>query len=161
MVEMTENEQRTGGGAEAADAQMPLAHVAHARAEVLVVDDDPEINQLVGAYAELAGFHYRAAHTGNAALDEVRRRMPRVIVLDLMLPDLDGMEVCRRVKSEAATAQVPVIILTALESDMSRVRGLECGAAEYLTKPFDPDQLMQIISRHGGDQQSPIAPSRH
>ena len=119
--------------------------------DVLVVEDDPDINQLVGAYAQLAGFTYRAAHTGGAALAEVDRRKPTVIVLDLMLPDLDGLEVCRRVKSGGRNADVPVIILTALESDASRRRGAEVGAAEYLTKPFDPDTLMRVITRYATD----------
>ena len=132
-----------GGGGDAAGEGAPPAPQV-----VLVVEDDPEINQLVGAYAQLAGFEYRAAHTGSAALAEVSRLKPRVIVLDLMLPDLDGLEVCRRVKSERGNADVPVIILTALESEASRRRGAECGATEYLTKPFDPDVLMRVIARH-------------
>ena len=117
------------------------------RPDVLVVEDDPEINQLVGAYAEMAGFRYRSALTGNAALAEVRRRPPSVIVLDLMLPDVDGLEVCRRVRSEFVVENVPVIILTALESEQTRRSGRECGASEYLTKPFDPEQLMATIAR--------------
>ena len=118
------------------------------RYDVLVVEDDPEINQLVGAYAELAGFRYRSALTGSAALAEVRRSRPQVIVLDLMLPDIDGLEVCRRVRAEFGKGDVPVIILTALESEQTRRSGIECGASEYLTKPFDPEQLMSTISKH-------------
>src|SRR5207248_9402743 len=86
---------------------------------VLVVEDDPEINELVGAYAQIAGFSYRAALDGNSALDQVKRHPPDVIVLDLMLPDLDGFEICRRVKSEPATRQLSAIILTAPDSDKS------------------------------------------
>jgi DNA-binding response OmpR family regulator len=123
---------------------------ADGRLDVLVVEDDPEINQLVGAYAELAGYRYRAALTGNAALAEVHRRRPRVIVLDLMLPDIDGLEVCRRVRKECSDGEVPVIILTALESEQTRRSGRECGAAEYLTKPFDPEKLMETIARYAG-----------
>ena len=117
--------------------------------DVLVVEDDPEINQLVGAYVQLAGFGYRPAYNGGTALDEATRRPPSVIVLDLMLPDLDGMEVCRRLKAAGSpAARVPVIILTALDSDSSRRAGLECGVAEYLLKPFDPDGLIETIARH-------------
>ena len=117
--------------------------------DVLVVEDDPEINELVGAYAQIAGFEYRRALDGASAFEEVSRRTPSVIVLDVMLPDFDGFEICRRLKSYATSADVPVIFLTALFDDASRRRGLECGAAEYLTKPFDPDQLIQLLERHG------------
>jgi two-component system response regulator ResD len=119
--------------------------------DVLVVEDDPEINELVGAYAQIAGFEYRRALDGSTALAEVSRRAPSVIVLDVMLPDLDGFEICRRIKSDgpAAAAGVPVIFLTALQDDASRRRGMECGAADYLTKPFDPDRLIETLERHG------------
>ncbi|CAA9444098.1 MAG: hypothetical protein AVDCRST_MAG64-4395 [uncultured Phycisphaerae bacterium] len=118
--------------------------------DVLVIEDDPEINELVGAYAQLAGFEYRRALDGSTALAEVSRRAPSVIVLDVMLPDLDGFEICRRIKSDGpAAAAVPVIFLTALYDDASRRRGMECGAADYLTKPFDPDRLIESLERHG------------
>ena len=126
---------------DASDARPPGA-------DVLVVEDDAEINELVGAYVQLAGFGYSAALNGNAGIDEARRQAPALIVLDLMLPDLDGFEVCRRVKGDRATAGVPVIILTALDSEPTRQKGRECGAAEYLTKPFDPDRLMEAIAHH-------------
>ena len=118
--------------------------------DVLVIEDDPEINELVGAYAQIAGFEYRRALDGSTALAEVSRRAPSVIVLDVMLPDLDGFEICRRIKSDGAAASaVPVIFLTALQDDASRKRGMECGAADYLTKPFDPDRLIESLERHG------------
>src|SRR5688500_476007 len=112
------------------------AATAPAGADVLVVEDDPEINQLIGAYAQLAGFGYRAAHSGGAALEEVRRRRPSVIVLDVMLPDLDGFEVCSRVRRDDAKHEIPVIILTALDGERPRQQGRLCGADEFLTKPF-------------------------
>ena len=122
-----------------------------AKGEVLVVEDDREINELVGAYAQIAGFGYRSALNGTDALAEVRQRRPALIVLDLMLPDLDGFEVCRRVRAEAQATGRPIpviIILTALDGAKSRQQGFECGAVDYLTKPFDPDQLMEVINRH-------------
>jgi DNA-binding response OmpR family regulator len=127
--------------------------VGEVKGEVLVVEDDREINELVGAYAQIAGFGYRSALNGTDALSEVRQRRPALIVLDLMLPDLDGFEVCRRVRAEAQATGKPIpviIILTALDGAKSRQQGLECGAVDYLTKPFDPDQLMEVISRHAG-----------
>ena len=119
--------------------------------DVLVVEDDPQINELVGAYAQIAGFEYRRALTGTAALDEVTRRAPRVIILDVMLPDLDGFEVCRQIKQRHADAggRVPIIFLTAMDNEASRRKGLECGADEYLTKPFDPDHLIASLERLG------------
>lgn len=124
-----------------------------AKGEVLVVEDDREINELVGAYAQIAGYGYRSALNGTDALSEVRQRHPCLIVLDLMLPDLDGFEVCRRVRAEAEATGKPIpviIILTAMDGENSRKKGLACGAVDYLTKPFDPDQLMEAISRHAG-----------
>ncbi len=126
-------------------------HADGGRAEpyVLVVEDDPVINELVGAYAKLAGLGYRGAMTGDAAFEELRQRRPAMIVLDVMLPDLDGFEICRRIKSQPETAPVPVVMLTALHDDEYRERGLACGASEYLTKPFDPDQLIDAMTRYG------------
>jgi DNA-binding response OmpR family regulator len=133
----------TGVGTAGIGGPRPRGDVLH----VLVVEDDPEINELVGAYARLAGFGYRSALNGDAALTEVRRRRPDVIVLDLMLPDLDGFEICRRIKANAETRSVPVIILTALDSEQARAKGREVGADEYLTKPFDPDRLMRALNQ--------------
>jgi DNA-binding response OmpR family regulator len=121
---------------------------------VLVVEDDADMNQIVGAYVRLAGQPYRAAVDGATALAEVRRQRPAMILLDLMLPDIDGFEMCRRLKSDSATADVPIIFLTALDQEESRLKGLSCGAAEYLTKPFDPDRLMAVIRRYTNHDQA-------
>jgi len=114
---------------------------------VLVVEDDGALNQLVGAYVELAGFDYRPALDGQSALRAADERPPSMVILDLMLPDMDGFEVCRRLKGKPLTAGVPVVMLTALTQDESRQRGLEAGAAAYMTKPFDPDELIEMIRR--------------
>lgn len=119
--------------------------MVHSDGEILVVEDDPEINELVGAYVQIAGYHYRPALDGSEGLRQALANRPALIVLDVMLPDVDGFEVCRRLKSEAKTATIPVVMLTALDRDEHRQRGMECGAAEYLTKPFDPDRLLQVI----------------
>ena len=112
---------------------------------VLVVEDDPEINELVGAYVRIAGYEYQAALTGQAALRQARDHHPALIVLDLMLPDVDGFEVCRQLKNEESTRRIPIIMLSALDRDEHRDRGRDCGAAHYMTKPFDPEELMQTI----------------
>src|SRR5579871_5892341 len=87
---------------------------------VLVVEDDPEINRLVGAYVEFAGFQYLSALDGAEAMAQLKAQLPCAIVLDLMLPDISGWEVCRRVKAGDQTQDIPVIILTALDNDDSR-----------------------------------------
>jgi len=125
-------------------------------ASVLVVEDDREINELVGAYAQIAGFEYRAALDGATALREAHRRVPAAVVLDLMLPDMDGFEICSRLKSEDDTRSVPVIILTALGGEANRRKGEQCGASEYLTKPFDPDSLMAALARHAKHDPSTV-----
>jgi DNA-binding response OmpR family regulator len=113
--------------------------------DVLVVVDDREINELVGAYVQIAGFAYRWALDGASALAGARERRPSLIVLDLMLPDSDGFEICRKLKSENATAHIPIVMLTALSDEEHQRKGRECGAADYITKPFDPDVLMAAI----------------
>jgi two-component system response regulator ResD len=124
-------------------------------ASVLVVEDDPEINQLVGAYAQIAGFEYRPALDGGTALREAHERVPAAVVLDLMLPDIDGFEICRRLKGADDTHDVPIIMLTALSGEDNRRRGIACGASEYLVKPFDPDRLIDALTRHATSQPHP------
>jgi len=115
---------------------------------LLVVEDDREINQLVGAYAQLCGFEYRPALDGKTALREAHRERPSMVILDLMLPDVDGFEVCRRLRSDELLAGVPIIILSALSSEKDKQLGRECGANEYLTKPFNPDQLIAKLMEY-------------
>ncbi|MCC7350096.1 MAG: response regulator [Phycisphaerales bacterium] len=114
---------------------------------VLVVEDDPEINQLVGAYVEIAGFGYHCALDGQSALRMARADPPALVVLDIMLPDLDGFEVCRRLRAMPSTARVPVILLSAVDRPEHRQKGQICGAVAYLTKPFDPDRLIETIKQ--------------
>ncbi len=116
--------------------------------DVLVVEDDPDLNETVGAYLELEGFGYRRALDGETALREVRRQLPSLVLLDLMLPDLDGLEVCRRIRADAATQGVPVVILSALNESRLREMARSLGVLEYLTKPFDPDMLMAAVRRN-------------
>ncbi len=121
--------------------------------EALVVDDDEDMNRMMGAYAELKGFTYRSAKTGQGGLDEVRRSAPAMVLLDVMLPDVDGFEVCRQLKSDEQTRSVPVILITALTDAVSRGRGISAGADDFITKPFDPNRLMACMDHHrGGDE---------
>src|SRR3954466_13179829 len=112
---------------------------------VLVVEDDPEINELVGAYVQIAGFEYESALNGTQAVEKARSRRPSLIVLDVMLPDFDGFEVARRLKGESHTREIPIVMLTALDREEYRQKGKTAGAVDYLTKPFDPDRLMDAI----------------
>jgi DNA-binding response OmpR family regulator len=105
---------------------------------VLVVEDDETVAEVVIAYLRRAGYEVEHATDGQAALDAVARARPDLVILDLMLPGIDGIEVCRRLR---AGGQLPVIMLTALGSENDRVLGLEVGADDYVTKPFSPREL--------------------
>ena len=116
--------------------------------QALVIDDDPDMNAIVGAYVEIAGVGYRSAADGRAGLAEVARERPAVVLLDVMLPDLDGFEVLRQLRADPATRDLPVVLVTALRDAASVQRGRDAGATDYLSKPFDPDQLMSLVKRH-------------
>src|SRR5215203_3540382 len=95
---------------------------------VLVVEDDPEINELVGAYVQIAGFDYQRALCGQDAVDLARQTHPALIVLDIMLPDFDGFEVARQLKARPDTRDIPIVMLTALDREEYRLRGQTAGA---------------------------------
>lgn len=110
---------------------------------ILIVDDEPSILQLSRMYLERENFKVEAAADGEAALDAIQRLNPALVVLDLMLPKLDGLEVCRRLR--AADNPVPILMLTARDEDIDKILGLEIGADDYLTKPFNPHELVARI----------------
>ena len=110
---------------------------------ILLVDDEPSIVQLARMYLERENFRVEAAGDGEAALEAVRRLTPHLIVLDVMLPRLDGLEVCRRLRAE--NNPVAIIMLTARDEDIDKILGLELGADDYLTKPFNPRELVARI----------------
>jgi DNA-binding response OmpR family regulator len=111
--------------------------------EVLVVDDDDTVASVVVTYLERAGHQTQRVSDGQAALDAVANRPPDLVVLDLMLPQVDGLEVCRRIRK--THADLPIIMLTALGEAEDRIAGLEVGADDYLTKPFSPRELVLRI----------------
>ncbi len=121
---------------------------------VLVVDDDREIARLVRAYLEQAGYRAVCAGDGASALRILRAERPDLLVLDLMLPDRDGLELARQLRSDQATAALPIIMLTARVEDADRIVGLELGADDYVTKPFNPRELVArvraVLRRSGG-----------
>ncbi len=112
---------------------------------ILVVEDDPDIAQLVERYLEKAGFAVDRAGNGRDALQAIASRPPDVLVLDLMLPHVDGLEICRRLRASEATAALPVIMLTARGEEAERIVGLELGADDYLSKPFSPNELVARV----------------
>lgn len=114
---------------------------------VLIVEDDPEINHLLAAYAQIAGFVTDCALNGESALSRVTAGGYNLVLLDVMLPDIDGLEIARRLRTHAATAGIPIILLTALTSDTTRRRALELGVQAYLNKPFDPDELIRAMHK--------------
>ena len=113
--------------------------------EILVVEDERDIRNLIVLHLTREGFRCRTASTGAEALREARAALPDLVVLDLMLPELDGLEVCRRLRRDAASAAVPIIMLTAKADEVDRVVGLEMGADDYLVKPFSPKELVARV----------------
>ena len=109
---------------------------------VLVVEDESSIASFVALYLKNAGYTVRTAATGNEALAQFQASPPGLIVLDLMLPDIDGIEICRRIRK---TSDVPILMLTARDEDVDKIIGLEVGADDYLTKPFNPRELVARV----------------
>ncbi len=109
---------------------------------ILVVDDEPSISEVVGLYLRRAGFQVRMASDGRAALEELAREQPDLVVLDLMLPGVDGIEITRRLRAEGDT---PIIMLTARREETDRILGLEMGADDYVVKPFSPQELVSRV----------------
>ncbi len=107
---------------------------------VLVVDDDPTVSDVVRRYFERGGYQVSLAADGAAALETYARTRPDLLILDLMLPGVDGLEVCRRIRQNHDL--VPIIMLTALGDEMDRIVGLQLGADDYVTKPFSPRELV-------------------
>ena len=114
---------------------------------VLVVDDDDVIRQLITVNLELEGFDVVTAVDGQDALDKVKAAQPRVITLDVMMPRLDGWEAAARLRSDPETAHIKVILLSARAQEADLQRGERIGVDAYLTKPFDPDELIDLVRR--------------
>lgn len=117
------------------------------RSKILVVDDEPEAVELLEFNLQQAGFDVIAAADGAQALKKARSVLPSLIVLDLMLPEIDGLEVCKMLRRDPATAGIPIIMLTAKAAEMDRIVGLELGAEDYITKPFSPRELVLRVKK--------------
>jgi DNA-binding response OmpR family regulator len=134
---------------------MPIAMTANSRKKasgkappfrvkphILVVDDEPDALELIGFNLRNAGFDISTAEDGERALKMARDLQPDLIVLDVMLPEVDGLEVCKIIRRDSITAGIPIIMLTAKAAEVDRVLGLELGADDYVTKPFSPRELV-------------------
>jgi DNA-binding response OmpR family regulator len=123
---------------------------------VLLVEDDANVSEVVSRYLEREGFAVETAADGHEALDRALREPPDLMVLDIMLPGMDGLEVCRRVR---AKAPIPIIMLTALGEENDRVVGLDLGADDYITKPFSPRELTARVKSVLRRARGPLAAS--
>ena len=109
---------------------------------VVIVEDDPSISDLVELYLRQAGFRVLQAPTGERGLELVQQHLPAIVILDIGLPGIDGLEVCRRLR---ATSSIPVLFLTARDGELDRIIGLELGADDYVTKPFSPREIVARV----------------
>ena len=114
--------------------------------QILVVEDDPDIAQLIGHYLEKAGHTVEVLSSGKAVMPSVRRNPPDLVVLDLMLPELDGLMICQAMRTDPQTAAIPIIMVTARGDEADRITGLELGADDYVTKPFSPKELAARVT---------------
>ncbi|MBL0926027.1 MAG: response regulator transcription factor [Phycisphaerales bacterium] len=115
------------------------------RPSVLIVEDEADIAKLMQFHLEREGYSARIAHSGSAALSALEQQRPDLVILDIMLPDLDGLEVCRRLKRDVASRDVPIIMVSARGEESDVVVGLELGAEDYITKPFSPRVLIARV----------------
>ena len=129
------------------------------RPKILIVDDEPEAVELVDFNLKQAGFEVLTAGDGAEALKKARSTLPSLVVLDLMLPEIDGLEVCKMLRRDPATSAIPIVIVTAKAAEIDRILGLELGADDYITKPFSPRELVlrikNILQRGRAATQAP------
>ena len=119
----------------------------YVKSKILVVDDEPEAVELVEFNLKGAGYEVATASDGAEALNKARRIQPNLVILDVMMPEIDGMEVCKLMRRDPATTGIPIIMLTAKASEVDRVLGLELGADDYVVKPFSPRELVLRVKK--------------
>ena len=115
--------------------------------KILLADDEDDIKIILKMFLETKGYTVCTAFDGLDAIDQARSEKPDAILLDIMMPLIDGFEVCKKLKADPTTAQIPVIMLSAASHSESVQKGLDAGAADYLVKPFEPEQLEEILAK--------------
>ena len=142
------------------NAQVPASTEEQASITILVIDDDSNITELIRLGLKYEGFRVESGETGADGLVAAQRLNPALIILDILLPDLDGLEVCNRLRTNPTTRDIPILMLTSKDDVRDRVTGLQQGADDYLAKPFDFDELVARIrailrrARHGQGEAS-------
>ncbi len=128
--------------------------------KIFVLDDEPDILHLVTLHLERAGFSVNGYAEAKGFVQSLKHRKPDLIILDLMLPDADGFELCRSIKNDAGTSKIPIIMLTAKGQESDKVTGLDLGADDYITKPFAPRELVArvraVLRRSGHQFEGPV-----
>ena len=128
--------------------------------KILVVDDEPDALELIEVNLKGAGFDVLSAASGRQALEKARAALPALVLLDVMLPEVDGWEVCKSLRRDPKTAFIPIIMLTARAAEIDRVVGLELGADDYITKPFSPRELILRVRNLLKRQGAPLEPAQ-
>jgi len=131
-----------------------------AEARIALVEDEPDLAEVLRFNLAKAGFEVDVMPRGDLALEEIRRRPPQLILLDLMLPGLDGLEVTRALKRDPATSRIPLVMLTAKAEEVDRIVGLELGADDYIPKPFSPREVVlrirAVLRRQAGEPEGEV-----
>lgn len=119
--------------------------------KIMVVDDEPYIARVIKFKLEQEGYTVISANDGQSGLQKIKEEKPDLVLLDVMMPGLSGYEVCQRIKEDAELAGIPVVILTAKGQERDREQGLTMGASDYITKPFSPNRLLELVKSMIGD----------
>jgi DNA-binding response OmpR family regulator len=114
---------------------------------VLIVDDEPSVREVLGSLLSEEGYRTDFAENGHVGYEKARELIPDLIILDVMMPGIDGFEVCRKIRAESPLAQVPIIMITAVSDDRSRLRSIQSGADEFISKPFDFEELLTKVKK--------------
>ncbi len=117
------------------------------RKRILICDDDPVILRLLEVNLELEGYDVLTAHHGEEAFEIATRELPDLVILDIMMPRLDGYQTCQKLKAQSSTEQIPVVFLSAKAQQSDIEKGKSFGVSDYLTKPFDPNDLLDVVER--------------
>jgi two-component system phosphate regulon response regulator PhoB len=127
--------------------QLPTCYFKTVKQKILVVDDEPDAVELIEFNLKQAGYDVVSAADGAEALKKARAAQPALVILDIMLPEIDGFEVCKLLRRDPATATIPILMLTAKAAEIDRVLGLELGGDDYVTKPFSPRELILRVKK--------------